>query len=167
MAKDIIMNDWTTFKNLLISKDRKLQEESVNTTHYNLFFQDNQSIYTFSVEKGTADETDYVANYRPTVNESYVEKSTFEGTITAEQARYSPRFYTNKNDISLSQSVDTEIVNIDFDGQLDAISANFTRDDIEFVIEVDGVEILRIRHDDLESSGEYNLKQGEGYGRDD
>ncbi|MHA1329934.1 MAG: hypothetical protein ACTSR2_02545 [Candidatus Hodarchaeales archaeon] len=75
-----------------------------------------------------------------------------------EISRYRPRFYTSKSDISIpSNSEDTTLATIEGDGQIDFISVKYSSDEAQFVLEIDGTEVLRIDVDDLNNSNEYSL----------
>lgn len=78
-------------------------------------------------------------------------------TATTTAAQYRLKFFTSKTEINLDDVVDTELANINFDGQLDGININFDRNDVEVVLSIDGSEILRIKLIDLENQAIYNL----------
>lgn len=64
--------------------------------------------------------------------------------------RFKPRFYISDTQITLtSQETDTELLDLDFDGKIDSIAVNFTRDDVEFALFADSVEILRVDMEDM------------------
>lgn len=79
------------------------------------------------------------------------------GNVTALGLRFRPRFFNDKTSTVLNQFNDITLANINVDGQLDAVSVNFNEDEVEFIIEIDGTEILRIDLDDLRNSGLYSL----------
>ena len=74
-------------------------------------------------------------------------------------ARYRPRFFTSKTDITIL-TTDTTLKSLDFDGQLSAISINTTNKQIEIIIEVDSTEIFRVQMADLNDGSEYRLQIG-------
>ena len=107
-----------------------------------------------AISKGDGEEVDVIqagSYYRLGVD------SNVSSLPTVSLERFKPKFYNSNTDIALSQSNDTELFNQNVDGKLDAISVNFTRDDVEFVLEVDGVEILRINLEELGGTSDYNL----------
>jgi hypothetical protein len=68
--------------------------------------------------------------------------------VVGSSTRYRPRFYTSKTNISISTS-DTTLASLSFDGKLDGIVINFSRDTGEVILIVDGTEIFRVDLDDF------------------
>ena len=81
-----------------------------------------------------------------------------ENRDPVELPRYRPKTYTSLTDITLtSQTTETELANINLDGQISGIAVNFDRDDVEVIVEVDGTEIFRLALDDLNRATDFNL----------
>lgn len=82
---------------------------------------------------------------------------TIHGNTLVDLPRFTPKFYASTNEIILSDTQDTQIVSLSYNGQLDYFSLLFDRDDLELILIVDTVEILRISLDDLQDTVKFNL----------
>lgn len=156
---------WTDFKTLITSKQLKMQYEITETGYYYIWASELNTEYSCRIKIETpksADQVEFEDNFMADSNQTACILAKIIGNLTATLVRYRPRFYTSRNNIALSDSVDTELISIDVDGQLDAISANFDRDDVEFVLSIDGTEVLRIELDDLENTSRYALDSADG-----
>lgn len=165
--------NWTNFKAMRTVKDLKIQYKAFSTKYY-IWMYDGYNKYTCSIRITTpanTDQTDFENNEQNNANSKSsadridesggnralrVTSNTINATATT--TRFRPKIYASKVDISIaSESADTELANINVDGKLDALLVNFTRDDIQFVLLIDTVEILRVNLEDLKDSNEYDL----------
>ena len=167
---------WTQFKNhVIITKGLKYQYIEQGNRYFIFASEGTIDYYCYiSIEDpANTNQIDWVNNYQENANqnmtmnvniENEVDVNVGSDQIVSESLRFKPCFYSSKEDIYLSNTLDTELVNINVDGQLDAISVNFDRDDVEFVLEVDGGEVLRVILEDLKSECKYDLKRiGHGW----
>jgi len=159
---------WTDFKALSISKGCPIQMDE-SSLRYDLFFTDGDERYECVIyidttglhgideTQNTADKTDFETNYKSDTNKKVGSTYDPDGFMTVNTPRYRPKYYVSKTDIALSDTVDTDLADIDVDGQIDAISVNFDRNTVEFVLEIDGTEVLRIALSDAQSTTVYDL----------
>jgi len=154
-----IQKTWTEFKTLVINNKRLKFQERDKTGYYDLWADEGtETTYMCEIEKGTADATDYENNYQSDANQVPSSNVDVNNEITIiNEPRYRPRFWKSQTEVELSNSSDITIANININGKLDGISINFTRDDVEFVLEIDGTELMRIELSDLEDNNVYNL----------
>jgi len=150
---------WTEFKNLCIIS-KQLSYQYIEAFHgYKIFASEGGILWECTIVKEdprNADQIDFEDNYKDNANQTIqsevvvtntvntqvqggnLDVNIVSGTATAEFVRYLPRFYLSSDDIPLSKTEETELVNLTFDGQLDYILINFSRDDVELFIYVDG-----------------------------
>lgn len=151
---------WTDLKALKTKKEIPFQYVE-KSSKYNIWIQDGVQVYNtvlfkdvtgiggIDAAQNNLDLTDWESNFKP--------NSRGRDSLNVNLFRYSPRFFTSKIDILLSDTVYTTLANINVDGQLIAISSNFDRDDVEFILEADGTEIFSVVLEDLKKNSEFNL----------
>jgi len=135
---------WSDFKTKVANKGLSMQYR-VKDSDYEIWANENGDdyvCYIAIVDPASTDQTDFENNYKNSIN-----KSSF---------RYRPMFWKSNTEVDISQSNDTTIADIDVDGKLSAISAVFSKDDIDFVLVIDGTETLRINLDELGDDYELN-----------
>ena len=135
--------NWAEFKTL-IDNNIISWKYAENSILYFLYGAEGLFVYTCNIIKdGGTDQTDFETNYKSNAAARLKMDVNVETTVTVEQLRTSPRFYLSDTVIALSETEDTQLVSLDFDGKLDGISLSFNRDDVELVLIVDAVEIFR------------------------
>lgn len=173
---------WTKFKALITPKNFKINYIDTSNSYY-IWVDEGITTYFCGIEKNdNADQTDFEDNYKPTANNPVITLKDLSDKIgevqdtptqytllrrlkdveaglsgiTATMARYRPKFYTSKANIGINGS-DTQLVSLDFDGQLDGISIAFDKEEVECILIVDGTEIFRVELKDLNNQSEYGM----------
>jgi len=147
--------NWAEFKTL-IDNNIISWKYAENSILYFLYGAEGLFVYTCNIIKdGGTDQTDFETNYKSNAAARLKMDVNVETTVTVEQLRTSPRFYLSDTVVALSETEDTQLVSLDFDGKLDGISLSFNRDDVELVLIVDAVEIFRESLANLKSAATY------------
>jgi len=152
---------WTEFKTQIIDEDfplnyRILYKENT-AIGYEIYAMDETTVW-YSNLYDTADKTEFEENYKALCNKYHVQNISIHSLADglALVPRYRPKFYVSDSNIELNSS-DTQLTSIDVDGQIDSIAVTFNRDDVEFILIVDGTEIFRETLENLSHNSKYYL----------
>ena len=152
---EIYLSTWAEFKTIVSSKSLKMQYYEFASA-YKIFAPEGSIMWRFDIDNEvtpSADQTDFEDNHEPTANAAVSQP--ISGSITASETRYRPKIYKNTTNLSLTGTAQT-IATITADGQVDMIVLNFSKDDYEVIVEIDGAEAYRLKGDD-ELNDEFGL----------
>jgi hypothetical protein len=162
-----IYKTWTQIKEFLTSKNLLLQyheydykysifvTEADGNVYFTELWTDTSKVEGIDVNQNNTDLQDFEDNYKSNANQSAIGS---EGNIQVEVIkipRYSPRFYNSTTKIDIEDTV--TLVDLNFEGKIYGISVNFSNKKLNYILEVDGVEILDINFEDIANPSKYNL----------